>query len=186
MAMSKKVAVWVGSVRKGSLNLRLARAIEKLMPAGFTFDYVDMGHLPLYTQDFDADYPPDCQALKRQADEADAFLFATPEYNRSFPGVLKNAIDIASRPYGTNSFAGRPGAVIGTSPGGAGAAMAQQHLRNVLLYLDVALQPSPEVYLQFKDGLIDGEGSIADERVRTFLQGFADKFARWIDAHPRR
>jgi chromate reductase len=154
------VAVLVGSLRKESINLKLARAVERLASAELKFDYIRIGDLPLYTQEFDADYPAGCRRLKKEIEASDAVLFVTPEYNRSIPGVLKNAIDIASRPWGTNSFARKPGAVIGASIGAPGASMAQQHLRNVMLYLDIAILPQPEVFIQFKDGMIDSEGKI--------------------------
>ena len=111
---------------------------------------------------------------------ADALLFVTPEYNRSIPGVLKNAIDIASRPWGTNSFAGRPGAVIGVSVGATGTALAQQHLRNVLAYLDVPTLGQPEVFIQNKEGLFDADGKIGSEGTQKFLQGFVDRYVEWV------
>lgn len=184
--MSKQVAVLVGSLRKGSFNRKLAKAVEKLMPGEFKFNYIRLDHLPPYNQDFDEDYPAECTQLKREIEAADALLFVTPEYNRSVPGVLKNALDIASRPWGTNSFAGKPGAAIGVSVGATGASMAQQHLRNVLLYLDIALVGQPEVYVQFKEGMFDDDGNIGNEDTQKFLQGFADKFVAWVNAHPRR
>lgn len=178
-----KVAVIVGSLRKESTNRILARALEKLATSKLAFHYLEIGGLPLYTQDFDADYPAACRQLKEQIEAADAVLFVTAEYNRSIPGVLKNAIDIASRPWGTNSFKGKPAAVIGTSPGAAGTAMAQQHLRNVLSYLDMATLPQPEAFIQFKEGLLDGAGEIASEGTRKFLQNFVDRFAAWAEKH---
>ena len=144
------VAVLVGSLRKASINRRLAHAVARLAPPDFQFDQVQIGQLPLYNQDFDADYPAAGRQLKQQIEAADAVLIATPEYNRSIPGVLKNAIDLASRPWGTNSFAGKPGAVIGASIGATGSALAQQHVRNVLAYLDVATLGQPEVFVHFR------------------------------------
>jgi chromate reductase len=179
--MSIKVAVLVGSLRKDSYNRRLARAVEKLAPQELAFEHVRIDDLPLYDQDFDADYPPRCQQLKAQIKSADALLFVTPEYNRSVPGVLKNAIDIASRPYGTNAFAGKPGAVIGASIGATGSALAQQHLRNTLAYLDVPLLGQPEVFVQFKDdGPVDANGEITVDSTRKFLQGFVDRYVEWV------
>ena len=174
------VAVLVGSLRKDSINLKLARAVERLASAELKFDYLQIGNLPLYTQEFDAEYPPVCQRLKESIRAADALLFVTPEYNRSVPGVLKNAIDIASRPYGTNAFAGKPGAVIGASIGAPGAAMAQQHLRNVLAYLDVPTLGQPEVFIHFKDGMFDSAGKIESASTQKFLQGFVDHYVAWI------
>ena len=179
--MSIKVAVLVGSLRKESINRRLANAVEKLAPETFSFEHVRIDNLPLYNQDFDGDYPAVCKQLKQQIEAADALLFVTPEYNRSVPGVLKNAIDIASRPWGTNSFACKPGAVIGASIGATGSALAQQHLRNVLAYLDVPLLGQPEVFVQFKDdGPIDANGEITAESTRKFLQGFVDRYVQWV------
>jgi chromate reductase len=175
-----KVAVLVGSLRRDSFNRKLARAVEKLAPGEFEFRHIRIDNLPLYNQDFDGDYPAEGKRLKQEIEAADALLLVTPEYNRSVPGVLKNALDIGSRPWGTNSFAGKPGAAIGISIGATGASMAQQHLRNVLLYLDVALMGQPEVYMQFKDGLIDDEGNLGNEDARKFLQGFVDRYVAWV------
>ncbi|MEO8670460.1 MAG: NAD(P)H-dependent oxidoreductase [Tahibacter sp.] len=175
-----KVAVLVGSLRQDSFNRRLARAVEKLAPAGFAFEHVRIDDLPLYSQDFDASYPPTATRLKQDIESADALLFVTPEYNRSIPGVLKNALDIASRPSGKNSFAGRPGAVMGTSIGAAGTALAQQHLRNVLAYLDVPLLAQPEIFIQFKDDLIAADGTIGNDKTVKFLQDFVDRYVAWI------
>lgn len=175
-----KVAVFVGSLRKDSYNRKLARAVEKLAPEGFEFQHIRIDDLPLYNQDFDGDYPAEGQRMKREVEAADALLFVTPEYNRSFPGVLKNALDVGSRPWGSNSFAGKPGAVIGISVGATGTSMAQQHLRNVLAYLDVATLGQPEVYVQFKEGLIDDEGKIGSEGTQKFLQGFVDRYVAWV------
>ena len=179
--MTIKVAVLVGSLRKDSFNRRLARAVEKLAPGELAFEHIAIGALPLYDQDLDGNYPAPWKALKQQIQAADALLFVTPEYNRSVPGVLKNAIDIASRPYGTNAFAGKPGAVIGASIGSTGSALAQQHLRNTLAYLDVPLLGQPEVFVQFKDdGPVDGEGNITVDSTRKFLQGFVDRYVEWV------
>lgn len=179
-----KVAVLVGSLRKGSFNRRLAHAVEGLMPADFHFDYVSLGTVPLYNQDFDGDYPAAATELKHEIEAADAVLFVTPEYNRGVPGVLKNALDVASRPWGTNSFGGKPGAVIGASIGATGSALAQQHLRNSLVFLDIAVMAQPEVFVQFKDdGPVDADGNITNEGTKKFLQGFADRYAAWVRHH---
>ncbi|HET6553404.1 MAG TPA: NAD(P)H-dependent oxidoreductase [Dyella sp.] len=175
-----RVAVFVGSLRKDSYNRHLARAVERLAPSDFSFDHVRIDKLPLYDQDFDGAYPAGCQQLKDEVSKADALLFVTPEYNRSIPGVLKNAIDIASRPWGTNSFAGKPGAVIGISVGATGTALSQQHLRNVLAYLDVPTLGQPEVFIQNKEGLFDADGRIGSEGTQKFLQGFVDRYVAWV------
>jgi chromate reductase len=158
--------------------------VERLAPDEFAFEHVWIDGLPLYNQDFDADYPAACRQLKQQIEAADALLFVTPEYNRAIPGVLKNALDIASRPWGTNSFARKPAAVIGASIGSTGSALAQQHLRNSLTYLDVTTLAQPEVFIQFKDDtLIDAEGTIGNEGTRKFLQGFVDRYVEWVRVH---
>jgi chromate reductase, NAD(P)H dehydrogenase (quinone) len=175
-----KIAVFVGSLRKDSFNRRLARAVEKLAPSELAFEHVRIDDLPLYSQDFDSAYPDVANRLKKDVEAADALLFVTPEYNRSVPGVLKNAIDIASRPWGTNSFAGKPGAVIGTSIGSTGTALAQQHLRNTLAYLDVPMLAQPEVFIHFKDDLIADDGTIGNDGTKKFLQDFVDKYVAWI------
>jgi chromate reductase, NAD(P)H dehydrogenase (quinone) len=175
-----KIAVLVGSLRKDSFNRCLARAVEKLAPAELKFEFVRIDDLPLYSQDLDADFPPACRRLKKDVESANALLFVTPEYNRSIPGVLKNAIDIASRPWGTNSFAGKPGAVIGASLGSPGACMAQQHLRNVLAYLDVPTLGQPEVFIHFTKDLIAADGKIGNAGTEKFLQGFVDRYVAWI------
>ena len=179
---SHKVAVIVGSLREHSYNRRLARAVAKLAGGRLSCDIVEIGDLPLYNQDFDADYPEVCLRFKRRIEAADAVLIVTPEYNRSMPGVLKNALDIASRPWGSNSFAGKPAAVIGASPGAPGTSMAQAHVDNVMLYLGTLLMGQPEVYLQVGEDTIDMEGGVHDEGVRQFLGTFVDAFVAWIGA----
>lgn len=179
--MNIEVAVLVGSLRKDSFNRRLSRAVEKLAPAELKFRHIAIDDLQPYNQDLDADYPRRWRQLKDDIKTADALLFVTPEYNRSVPGVLKNAIDIASRPYGSSAFAGKPGAVIGASIGATGSALAQQHLRNTLAYLDVPLLCQPEVFVQFKsDGPVNAEGDIIVDSTRQFLQGFVDHYVRWV------
>ena len=169
--MSIKVAVLIGSLRKDSYNRRLARAVEKLAAAQMPFDNLAIGNLPLYDQDFDGQYPAACQRIKQQIEAVDALLFVTPEYNRSIPGVLKNASDHASRPYGESAWAGKPAGVIGTSGGKAGTAMAQQHLRNVLAYLDMPTLNQPEAFVQWTDDLVTADGEIG-EASRDFLVGW--------------
>ena len=178
--MARKIAVFVGSLRKASFNRQLASAVEKLAPDDFEFEHVDIGALALYDQDFDADYPAEYRRLKAQVEGADGLLFVTPEYNRSIPGVLKNALDIGSRPWGANSFAGKKGGIIGISVGAIGTAVAQHDLRGILSYLDVRTLHQPEVYLQHKDGFFDDDGGIADAATRKFLQEWVDKYVAWI------
>lgn len=181
--MSKQrpvIAVLVGSLRKGSFNKQLARALEKVAGDRAEFRHIGIADLPLYNQDFDGDYPPVCKRLKDEINGCDAVLFVTPEYNRSIPGVLKNAIDIASRPYGHSAFSGKPGAVIGTSAGAMSTALAQQHLRNVCVFLDVPLLQQPEAFVHYKEGLFSEDGSVTDESVRKFLGNFIDKYLQWV------
>lgn len=176
-----KVAIMVGSLRHDSYNKKLARALAGLGAGRFESGYLEIGELPLYNQDMEADFPAQAQQLKQDILRADGLLFVTPEYNRSVPGVMKNAIDWASRPYGESAFAGKPAAVCGTSPGAIGTACAQQDFRSMMGYLDVPLMGAPEVYLQFKDGLIDDDGNIGNDDTKEFLQGFVDKFAGWVE-----
>jgi len=180
-----KIAVLVGSLRKGSHNQALARALEKLAAGKAAFSYVEIGDLPLYNQDFDKDYPSQGVRLKQQIRDADAVLFVTPEYNRSVPGVLKNAIDIGSRPYGDSAFGGKPAAVIGASIGQIGTAVAQQHLRNSLAFLDMHVLGQPEAFLHFKDELIGADGTIHNEGTQKFLQGYVDRFLQLIAVHAK-
>jgi chromate reductase len=179
--MSKiRVAVLVGSLRKDSFNRHLAKAVEQLAPSDLSFEHLRIDNLPLYDQDFDGQYPAECQRLKDEVSAADALLFVTPEYNRSIPGVLKNAIDWGSRPWGHNSWSGKPGAVLGTSPGATGTALAQQHLRNVLAYLDVKTLAQPEMFIKHDPARIDDQGQIVSEDTRKFLQGFVDRYVDWV------
>ena len=175
-----KIAVIVGSLRKQSINKRLALAVSGMFSERFEPYRVEIAELPLYNQDFDHDYPAAGRRFKQEVEAADALLFVTPEYNRSIPGVLKNAIDVGSRPSGSNSFAGKPAAVIGTSPGMRGSALAQQHLRNVLVGIDVLALPQPELAVHFEEGLIDGEGNVRDERTQKSLHRFVDGYSEWL------
>jgi chromate reductase, NAD(P)H dehydrogenase (quinone) len=178
-----KLLIVVGSLRKESFNLKLARAIEKLGAGSFAAEYAQIGDLPLYNQDLEAEFPAAATRLKNQITGADAVLFVTPEYNRSMPGVLKNAIDWASRPYGKNSFAGKPAAVCGASPGNIGTALAQHSLFPTLTHLGLVLMGQPEVFLKFTEGAIDAEGNVASDDTRKFLQNFTGKFAAWVERH---
>lgn len=177
---ARRIAVLVGSIRADSFNRRLATALAKLAP-DHRFEQVDIASLPLYNQDDDAAMPTPSQRLKQQIQSADALLFVTPEYNRSMPGVLKNAIDIASRPYGQSAFTGKPAGVIGTSPGAIGTALAQQHLRNVLAYLDVPTLGQPEAFVQYGEGLIDEAGTITKESTAKFLRGWVETYLRFVE-----
>lgn len=180
--MSKQhpqIAVLVGSLSKTSINRKLARALEKLAGARAAFHYVRLDDLPVYNRDLDANYPATYQRLKNDVRDADAVLFVTPENNRSIPAVLKNAIDIASRPWGTNSFAGKPGAVIGTSTGAAATALAQQHLRNICVFIDLYMLAQPEAFVRYSEGMIADDGTVANEATRAFLSKFLDAYLDW-------
>lgn len=174
-----QVAVIVGSLRKNSYNRTLATAIAKLAPAEFSFKQLSIGDLPLYNQDDDAHPADSVKRLKSEISAANALLFVTPEYNRSIPGVLKNAIDHASRPYGQSVWGGKPAGVIGISIGAIGTALAQQHLRNVLAYLDVPTMGQPEAFLQLRDGMFDSNGNIG-ESSQKFLQNWVDRYVAWV------
>jgi chromate reductase, NAD(P)H dehydrogenase (quinone) len=178
------IAMIVGSLRTDSFNRRLANGLIKLAPAGFSFKQVEVGDLPLYNQDDDGRDGPQVQRLKDDIRSAQGLLFVTPEYNRSMPGVLKNAIDIASRPYGQSVWAGKPAGVIGISVGTIGTALAQQHLRNVLAYLDVPTMGQPEAFLQVKEGFFQDDGTIGPETA-PFLQTWMDRYAAWVKQHVR-
>lgn len=181
--MSKQrpvVAVLVGSLSRESINRKLAHALAKLAGDRAEFREVRLDDLPVYNRDVDANYPANFNRLKDDIKSADAVLFVTSEHNRSIPAVLKNAIDIASRPWGTNSFAGKPGAVIGTSSGAIGTALAQQHLRNVCVFLDVYLMAQPEAFIRYADGLVADDGSVTDPSVAKFLGTFVDSYLAWV------
>ncbi len=173
------IAVVVGSLRRESFNRRFAHALVKLAPTDFSFDFLEIGDLPLYNQDDDPHPSAQTQRLKREISAASGLLFVTPEYNRSLPGVLKNALDHASRPYGHNAWAKKPAGVIGVSGGAVGTALAQQHLRNILAYLDVPTMAQPEAFIQWKDGLVDDSGQIGPDS-RKFVQGWMDAYAAWV------
>ncbi len=177
-----QIAVIVGSLRRDSFNRQLASAIAKLAPSEFSFKQVKIGDLPLYNQDDDGNQAESVKRLKSDIESAQGLLFVTAEYNRSIPGVLKNAIDHASRPYGQSAWAGKPAGVLGVSVGAIGTALSQQHLRNVLAYLDVPTLGQPEAFIQAKEGLFDAAGNIGPES-RKFLQGWMDKYVAWVKKH---
>ena len=179
-ARNYTVGYLVGSLSAESINRTLAKALIRLAPDSLTFVEIPIKDLPLYSPDVDADYPPAGRALKDAIASVDAVLFVTPEYNRGLPGGLKNAVDWASRPYGTNSFARKPSAVIGASPGKIGTALAQQSLRSVLGYLDSPQMTAPEAYIQVTPGLITDSGEVTNETTEVFLRGFIEAFAVFI------
>ena len=180
--MSHRIALVIGSLRRESINRRLANAIVAMAPKDFEIRESRISDLPLYNQDDDANPSEPVRRLKQEIAAAQGLLFVTPEYNRSMPGVLKNALDHASRPYGQNAWGGKPAGVIGASIGAQGTALAQQHLRNVLAYLDVPTLGQPEAFLHVKDDFFDANGGIA-ERSRGFVQKWVDAWAAWVRAH---
>ena len=177
-----KIAVVVGSLRRESFNRKLAHAVALLAPSDFTFEQVQIDDLPLYNQDDDDHQAASVLRVKAEIRKAQGLLFITPEYNRSIPGVLKNAMDHASRPYGHSAWVGKPAGVLGVSIGATGTAMAQQHLRNILAYLDVPTLGQPEAFIQAKDGLFAADGSVG-ESSRKFLQDWMDHYVAWIKKH---
>jgi chromate reductase len=176
------IAVVVGSLRRDSFNRKLATAVVKLAPQEFSFKQLKIDDLPLYNQDDDASPAESVRRLKSEVNAARGVLFVTAEYNRSIPGVLKNAIDHASRPYGQSAWAGKPAGVLGVSIGAIGTAVAQQHLRNVLAYLDMPVLGQPECFIQAKEGLFDAAGNIGPDS-RKFLQDWMDRYVAWVKAH---
>jgi chromate reductase len=176
-----KVGYLVGSLSSKSINRLLSKALIRLAPPELVFTEIPIKDLPLYSPDYDADYPPAGRELKQSLAEIDAILFITPEYNRSIPGGLKNAIDWASRPKGQNSFTRKPSAVIGTSPGKIGTAIAQQHLRSLLSFCNSPQMNSPEAYIQFTPGLITEDGEVTVESTTEFLRTFVTEFYGFIE-----
>lgn len=184
--MTYRIAVVIGSLRRDSFNRHLAGALARLAPAGFEFAPVRIDDMPLYNQDDDGNQAEPVRRLKSEIAAAQGVLFVTPEYNRSIPGVLKNAIDNASRPYGQSAWAGKPAGVVGISVGAIGTAIAQQHLRNVLAYLDMPTLGQPEVFLQNKPGFFAEDGGIADQNTREFLSKFVERFTEFVKQHADR
>jgi chromate reductase len=174
-----RVGIIIGSLSRESINRRLASALQRVAPREFEFFEITYGDLPLYNRDLDGDYPQAARDLKAAIQSADAVMFVTPEYNRSIPGPLKNAIDWGSRPYGDNAWDDKPTAVIGASPGKIGTAVAQQTLRSTLSYLNVRQMTSPEAYIQVTPGLIEDDGAVTDPEVETFLRTFMGKFLQY-------
>jgi len=174
------VGYFVGSLAKASLNRKLAGALIHLAPEELKFEEIQYRDLPLYSYDYDASFPASAIAFKKAINAVDAIMFVTPEYNRSIPGGLKNAIDWASRPYGKNAFTRKPSAVIGTSPGAIGTAVAQQHLRSILSFCNSPQMNAPEAYIQFKPGLINDQGEVSDEKTEEFLKNWISEFCGFI------
>jgi len=175
-----KVGYFIGSLARGSINRKLAKALVRLAPAELSMSEIPFKDLPLYSYDYDDDYPPVARAFKEAIAAVDAVLFVTPEYNRAIPGGLKNAIDWASRPYGTNSFTRKPSAVIGTSTGAIGTAVAQQNLRSVLSFCNSPQMNAPEAYIRFTPGLITDDGEVTNKDTAEFLRKFMSEFHMFI------
>ena len=180
MSDSFQVGVIIGSLESDSINRKLASALMKLAPDGLRFVELKYGELPLYNRDHEKSFPAVATSFKESVLSSDAILFVTPEYNRSIPGPLKNAIDWASRPYGKNAFARKPSAVIGASTGKIGTAVGQQHLRSILGFCNSPQMNSPEGYIQFTPGLIDDDGNVTDSSTEEFLRNYMKEFHGFI------
>ncbi len=182
---AKKIAVIVGSLRRESFCRKTAHALIKLAPASLAFEIVEIGALPLYNQDDDegGNVPAAWAAFRQKMKDFDGVLFVTPEYNRSVPGALKNAIDVGSRPYGHSIWSGKPGAVISVSPGALAAFGANHHLRQSLVFLNVPTMQQPEAYIGGAGGLFDGEGNLTNTGTQDFLKNFAEKYSAWVEAN---
>ena len=180
MSKIHKVAVLVGSLRKASINRKLALALAELAPPSLQLQLVEIGDLPLYDEDIDVSPAPEAYSrFREQVRGADALLFVTPEYNRSIPAPMKNAIDVGSRPYGQSVFSGKPGAVLSASPGAIGGFGANHHLRQCLVFLDVHVLQQPEAYLGGAGNFFDENGVLSDG-IKPFLQKFIDAYAAWV------
>lgn len=179
------IAVLVGSLRKESINRKIALALADLAPASLKLNIVEIADLPLYNEDIDGASPPAAYStFRQQVSSSDAVLFVTPEYNRSVPAPMKNAIDVGSRPYGKSVFSGKPGAVISASPGAVGGFGANHHLRQSMVFLDVPMMQQPEAYLGGAGSAFDEAGNVS-ESVRPFLQKFIDSYAKWVEQHKK-
>ena len=181
MSSPRDVVVIVGSLRKESFNRKMAKAIAAMAPATLKLEIVEIGQLPLFNQDFEASPTAEVTAFKERVSRADALLFVTPEYNRGLPGVLKNAIDVGSRPYGRSAWAKKPAAVVSVTPGALGAFGANHHLRQSAVFLDMPMMPQPEAYLSNAGALFDADGKLTDEKTEAFLRDFMAAFADWVE-----
>jgi chromate reductase len=181
-----KIAVFVGSLRRESINLKFAHALEQLGKAEFIFQYVNLADVPMYNEDLWQEPPQSVVKMKADVFAADALLFVTPEYNRSLPAVLKNALDWGSRPQGKSCWAGKAASIVGTSPGSIGTAVAQAEFRSIAPILDLRLMGQPEVYFVFKPGLVTDDGHISDKGTQEFLVKYLQKFNSWITAQGSR
>jgi chromate reductase len=180
---AKRIGILIGSLRKESFSRKIAKALEALAPASFEMEEVEIGGLSIYNQDFDDNGTPPLSwtAFREHLEKFDAILFVTPEYNRSVPAVLKNALDVGSRPYGKNKWDGKPSAVVSVSPGGLGAFGANHHLRQSLVFLNIPAMQQPEAYIGNAATLFDANGILRNESTREFLQKFMDAFVIWVE-----
>jgi chromate reductase len=178
--MPHEIAVLVGSLRAGSLNRKVAELLVQMAPSELSLEIVGIGDLPLYNEDLDANAPREWDDFRERIKASDAILFVTPEYNRSVPGALKNAIDVGSRPEGASVWDGKPGGVVTVSPGAIGGFGANHHLRQTFVFLNVLVMQQPEAYLGRADQIFDESGALASERTREFLVNFIDAYARWV------
>lgn len=175
-----KIGYLIGSLASASINRTLSKALIRLAPDGLEFAEIPIGSLPLYSSDYDADYPPEGRAFKEAVEGSDGILIISPEYNRSIPGVLKNAIDWGSRPWGTNSFARKPTGIIGASPGNIGTALMQTSMRAVLSFLDAPQLNSPEAYIKFDQAVFADDGSVSDEQTESFLRHYMEEYGAFV------
>lgn len=181
MAETYTIGYFVGSLATGSINRVLAKALIRLAPDTLQFSEIPIRDLPLYSYDYDADYPPAGRALKEAIEASDGILFVSPEYNRSIPGALKNAIDWGSRPWGTNSFARKPTGIIGASTGNIGTAVMQASMRSVLSFLDAPQLNSPEAYIKFNPDAFGADGDVTDDSTAAFLRHFMEEYAGFVE-----
>lgn len=178
--MSKKIGIVVGSLRKASFTRAIAQELAKLFPDGVETKFLEIGHLPIFNQDFDDEgtTPESYTAFRKEVESMDGFVFATPEHNRSVPSVLKNALDVASRPYGSNKWGGKPGAVVSVTPGAIGAFGANHHLRQTLAFLDVQPVQQPEAYIGNVQSLLNEDGVLANEGTKNLLRNLVNALVK--------
>lgn len=181
MENARDIAVIVGSLRRDSLNRKMAHALIALAPSSLKLEIVEIGDLPLYNQDLEAAVPPAWAAFRERMQRAQGVIFVTPEYNRSVPGVLKNAIDVGSRPYGHSVWSGKPGAVVSVSPGAMGGFGANHHLRQSFVFLDIKVLQQPEMYIGGADKLFDEAGKLVNDSTREYLGKFLHAYAVWVE-----
>jgi chromate reductase len=181
MATTRSVAVFVGSLRKDSLNRKMAKAMIAMAAPSLRMEILEIGHLPFYNADYEADPPQPARDFKQRLESFDAVLFVTPEYNRGVPGVLKNAIDVGSRPYGKSSWNAKPGAIVSVSPGAIGGFGANHGIRQSMVFLNVPVMQQPEAYVGNAANLFDDKGALANESTRELMQKFLSTFAQWIE-----